>query len=150
MTGTELHLLLNHLPVVGTFFGLALALLSAWRPREAGVLYAAALVLGLSASGGVGAYLSGEEAEEALEERGGVEHDAIEAHEDAAPFALGFLLAAAASGGWLAYGVARGRTPARVPAAAFVVLTALSAATMARMGLTGRALGHPAVYGEPR
>lgn len=147
MNGEQVHLLINHLPIVGSFLGLALALLATARKGDAGALYAAALVLGLSAAGGGVAYLSGEAAEEAVEARPGFDHDVVEEHEDGALLALVLLAAAAAAGGGLSVLASRGRALPRMSTFAWVAITALSAAAMTRQGLSGRRIGHPEAYG---
>jgi len=83
MNTVHLHLLLNHLPIVGTIIGtllLAVALLR--RSDELGKFS-----LGLFALLGVSAlvvYLTGEPAEDAVEKLPGISHGIVERHEDAA------------------------------------------------------------------
>jgi hypothetical protein len=67
MTPVHLHLLVNHLPIVGTMLGVPLLLVALWRRAELGVAVAAALVLGLSGAGAIVAEESGEEAEHVAE-----------------------------------------------------------------------------------
>jgi uncharacterized membrane protein len=87
MNGAHLHLVLNHLPVLGVGFGLLLLL--AARFRRSTDLSRAALVVFVLAAGAAGlAYLTGEPAEEAVEDLAGVLHGAIESHEEAASVAL--------------------------------------------------------------
>lgn len=87
MNGAHLHLVLNHLPVLGVGFGLLLFL--AARLRRSTDLTRAALVVFVLAAGAAGiAYLTGEPAEEAVEEIVGVSEAAIEGHEEAATVAL--------------------------------------------------------------
>ncbi len=147
MTGEQLHLAINHLPIVGAFLGLALVLLWMVRRADAGVLHAATLVLGLSAVGAVSAYLSGEEAEEAAEARPGFDHDLVEEHEEAALPGTVLLGLSALIGVGLSVAAARGRAVPALGAAGWLAVTALSAAAMTQQGLSGRNLGHPEVYG---
>jgi len=83
MNTVHLHLLLNHLPVVGTLIGtllLAVALLR--RSDELG-----RVSLGLFALLGVIAlavYLTGEPAEDAVEKLPGFSHGVVDRHQDAA------------------------------------------------------------------
>jgi len=87
VNGAHLHILLTHLPVVGSIFA---ALLLAWmlaRGRADGrrVALAGLLVVALAS---LPAYFSGEPAEDAVEHQPGVEERRIETHEDAAKLAL--------------------------------------------------------------
>ena len=87
MSGPFVHLTLNHVPIVGVFFVLAL-LADAWRRRSgelANTSFAALVVLALV---GIGVYFSGEAAEEAIEHLAGISEERIEAHEQAGLFAF--------------------------------------------------------------
>lgn len=89
MDAIHLHLLSNHLPILGGAFGLlVLAFAFVLRNPSQQVRNAAYLILVVSAVGAFVAYFSGEGAEEAVERLAGVTHDSIEAHEDAAPYAV--------------------------------------------------------------
>lgn len=148
MNALQAHLAVNHLPIFGSILGLALVLFAVARRGERGVVYAATLVLGLSAAGGVGANLSGEDAEETFEDRPGVDEAALEAHEGGAKLAVMLLLLSAASGGLLSWRVSRG---AALPTGALVgwaLVNGLAVGASANMGLTGRVLGHPDLYGD--
>jgi len=87
MNAPHLHLLLNHIPVLGTAFGLGLlgfALL-----RKSDELKKAALGFFLvTALFSVPAYLSGEPAEDVVEPLAGVSKPIVERHEEAAGMAF--------------------------------------------------------------
>jgi putative copper export protein len=116
MNGAQLHLMLNHLSVMGALFSL---LLLGWslirRSAEVQKLaLAVALLAGLSS---VPAYLTGEPAEEVIEHTAGVDEAYIEEHESMGKFALwcgvalGVAAAAALAAGvknprWLSAGTA--------------------------------------------
>ena len=87
MNPAHLHLALNHIPVLGTLFGLLLLALAAWRKsdelkRLSLWVFAAVAVLAIPA------YLSGEPAEEMVEHLPGVSESLIKAHEEAAEAAF--------------------------------------------------------------
>ena len=75
--GAQLHLLLNHVPVFGTAFGLLLRL-AALAMKNDGWRSAAMVVLLASALGTIPAYLTGEPAEDVIENLQGIEKEAIE------------------------------------------------------------------------
>ena len=146
MNGAQLHLMLNHLPVMGTLFSL---LLLAWslirRSAEIQKLaLAIALLAGLSS---VPAYLTGEPAEEVIEHMAGVDEAYIEEHESMGKFALwcGVALGVAA-GAALAAGV---KNPRWLSAGTAITLLA-SVLVFGVMGYTahlGGQIRHPEIRG---
>jgi uncharacterized membrane protein len=81
MTAAHLHLLLNHIPVLGTFFGLILLFLGLTKRSKtlqiAGL--ATFFIVGLVT---IPAYLTGEAAEHATEHLSGSSHDMLHEHEE--------------------------------------------------------------------
>lgn len=97
MEPVHLHLLTNHVPVIGAFFG-ALVLIIGMLRKSPPTLAAAYWIFLLSAALGLVAYFSGEGAEEAVENLPGVAHDFVETHEDIGKFTLiGLILLGAIS-----------------------------------------------------
>lgn len=87
MSLVHLHLVLNHVPVIGAVFVLLVLLLAFWkRSSEMGRLALGMLVVIGFVSAFV--FLTGEPAEEAVENLAGVSESAIHLHEDAATVAL--------------------------------------------------------------
>lgn len=138
----HLHLLLNHLPIVGTFLALPLLLLAALG-RQRGALTAAVLVLGLAGGGAGAAYLTGEPAEEVVEDLAGTSEAALEAHEDRARLATALALLTALVGG---VGLVRPNAGPLIPT--LFVLTSLSATAMAWTGAAGGQIRHNALRGD--
>lgn len=104
MNAAHLHLILNHAPLFGVLFG-ALGLSYAFVRHSDD---AARLSLGLVLLAGllaVPTYLTGEEAEDVVEDLAGVSHDRIEEHEDAGKMAAigAGLLGLVALGGLLGF-----------------------------------------------
>lgn len=83
MNASHWHLVLNHIPVLGTVFGLGLLAFAIWRKRDE-VKKAALGSLVIVALLSVPAYLTGEPAEGMVKGLPGVAQDFIEHHEDAA------------------------------------------------------------------
>lgn len=87
MSWGYLHLALNHVPVIGTFLGLLLLLVAFFRKSEElkkvtlGLLVLIALVT-------IPVYLTGEPAEEMIENIPGTSEAIVERHENAALFSL--------------------------------------------------------------
>jgi uncharacterized membrane protein len=92
MNSGYLHLVSNHLPILGAFFGfLVLAYGILLDDRK--VKSAAYLLFLVAAIGGAVAYATGEAAEEAVEHLAGIVEARIEAHEEFAAFAMAALTA---------------------------------------------------------
>lgn len=83
MSGAHLHLILNHIPVLGAVFGLLLLSYGVWK-RNDGVVRASLGSLAVVGLAGLAAYLTGEPAEELVEHLPGISESILERHEDAA------------------------------------------------------------------
>lgn len=87
MNFTHLHLALNHVPVLGTVFGLALLAYAVWRKKN-DIEKVALGIFVLAALLAIPAYLTGEPAEESVKSLPGVFESLIERHESAATIAF--------------------------------------------------------------
>ena len=86
MNWVHIHLLLNHLPVIGILVALPILTWGIWKRSEDVLRLALALLATLAAVTMV-VYFTGEPAEEAVEGLAGVSESLIERHEEAALFA---------------------------------------------------------------
>ncbi len=105
MNGAHLHLLINHLPVLGVPFGVGLLLASLWRTNLT-LQRAGLVVLILSAVATGPRDLTGDPAKDVLKQQMAAEFPkaAVHEHEDAADYAVagaGFLGVIAAGALWL-------------------------------------------------
>ncbi|MEY4286917.1 MAG: hypothetical protein RL511_1003 [Bacteroidota bacterium] len=97
-----LHLLSNHVPILGSLFGILLLVVALLSPNLKTTL-SAYIILLLSGLGGLVAYFTGEPAEESIEHVKGISHKVIHIHEEMAENSLFFvflLTAAAIIGLW--------------------------------------------------
>ncbi|HEX2779228.1 MAG TPA: hypothetical protein VHM30_07005 [Gemmatimonadaceae bacterium] len=102
MDTIHLHLLLNHIPVLGTMLALALLLFALPRQNVARARDALRLLVGLGIVAVI-VYLTGGAAEEGVEDLPGVSESLIETHEEAAlaaTIALGVLAVGAIAALW--------------------------------------------------
>ena len=83
MDPVHVHLLLNHVPILGVLFGTLVLLYGVLRRRDDGVRIGLATLV-LAALVAAPVYLTGEGAEEAVEGLPGVAETLIETHEEAA------------------------------------------------------------------
>lgn len=103
MDAAHIHLLLNHVPVLGAIFGILLLAFAAWRRKDEStkVSLATFAVVGAAA---VVVYLTGEPAEELVEGLPGFSEAFMERHEEAALIATigaGIMGIVALAGLWL-------------------------------------------------
>lgn len=142
-SGAHLHLLVNHVPILGSIFALCLFVASYFTSADV-LRRTAFVVLIASALAGVAADLSGDSAEDAIRGFPGVKREAIHEHEEIADKA--YLLAGAL--GVLSLGALiywrRRPIPGSV-AAVSVVATAVVAGMMAYTGLLGGQIRHTEV-----
>jgi hypothetical protein len=142
--GAELHLFVNHLPVIG-FLGVTLGLLIALVWPSADVkrfMLAATVVTGLS--GGL-PFATGEGAEDAVEPLAGVAERYIHSHEEAAEQAtvLGFVTAGVA---FVVLVVARRRPEVlKIGVGVTLACSLVSAAMMGRAAHEGGKIRHPEI-----
>ena len=92
MNQAHIHLLINHLPVIGSLFGVIVLAHGMWTKNGQTKIASYNLFI-LSAIGAAIAYFTGEPAEEMVENIAGVTERAIEQHEDFAMSAfISFML----------------------------------------------------------
>ncbi|HEU5145188.1 MAG TPA: hypothetical protein VFT90_00665 [Chryseosolibacter sp.] len=91
MNSTHLHLVINHLAIIGSLLG-SLVLIYAILVRSTETQIAAYGLFIIAAIGAVITFQTGETAEEAVEHLSGVSESIIERHEDSANLALAGLL----------------------------------------------------------
>ena len=143
MNGAHFHLVLNHVPVIGSIFGAGLLAWMLVRGKAEGrrVALAALVVVALAS---VPAYFTGEPAEDTIEHQPGVEERRIEQHEAAAKFAL----AGALVTGVVAFAglvVFRRKEPAPGFLALVLLLNLVSVAIFARTANLGGEIRHPEI-----
>jgi uncharacterized membrane protein len=142
-SGAHFHLLVNHVPIIGVFFALALLVVSYFYSGD--VLRRTALVvLVVTALSAAASAYSGDAAEEAIRGFPGVHRDQIHAHENMADkaYLASAILAVAAIGVLIRWR----RTP--VPGSATLVIligTAIVSGLMAYTGLLGGQVRHSEV-----
>lgn len=148
MNAAHLHLLLNHVPTIGTVIAFGLLLLAFIR-KDDGLKRASLEVFYVVALLTLPAYLTGVGTQLALESREEVSQELIARHHDAAVFASIFMLL---TGGfsWLALWQWRRLSRPRNGTLAMVLLLAvITLAAMARTGTAGGEIRHPEILADP-
>ena len=143
LNAAHVHLLLNHLPVLGSIFGTILLAWAVWRRKDESTRVAL-VVLTLVALASIGTYLSGEPAEEIVERLDGFSDPVMESHEEAALPAniAAIVLGLSALGGVILY---RARPVARRYSMVVLVLAVVTAALMSWTALLGGQVRHTEV-----
>lgn len=144
MDAVHLHLLSNHVPIIGAFLG-AVVLVVGMIRKSPPTLAAAYWVFIIAAVVGLAAYFSGEGAEEAVEHLPGVSHDIIEAHEDIAKFTL---IAMGLLGGLSIFGLLRSKNHfdnIKTLATVILLVAIASFGVGVYTGLTGGQIRHTEV-----
>jgi uncharacterized membrane protein len=141
MNSAHFHLMLNHVPVLGTAFGLALLAWALLRKNEElrrtslGFLIIVALLA-------IPTYLTGQPAEELVENLPGVDKPAIEQHEEAAELAfVGILVVGAAALTGLIF-FRRGKSVPNSFSVMILVLSLIVFVLMARTANLGGLIRH--------
>jgi hypothetical protein len=146
MSTVHLHLLLNHVPVIGTIIGLCLLAWAVYRADQ-GIARATLGLFAILAVVALATFLTGEPAEEAVEGLAGVSEGAIERHEEAAllaTVAVGIL--GAASLGALAW--FRRRALPRRAMALMLALAMVPAGAMAWTASLGGQIRHSEIRAD--
>lgn len=141
MNAAYVHIALNHIPVIGTFFGLLVLVIAALRASEE-MKRLGLLIFVLVGVVTVPAYLSGKAAEEVVEGLPGVEEERIETHEDAG---LPAAIAAWVLGALALVGLWAFRPPSALPAwlvAGALLLSLAVGGLMARAADLGGEIRH--------
>ncbi|MEE8556299.1 MAG: hypothetical protein V3T14_00255 [Myxococcota bacterium] len=134
-----LHLIVNHVPILGSALSVLLLLIALWLRNDPGALLAATLVMMLT---GIGAFISaetGHNAEQFVEELSGFAEKRIEEHEERADIAMP--MAVIAGIGALVVLVLGWQRAGPIPVTWLIGLLAASLLTTAAMGWTAAAGG---------
>lgn len=140
MDALHLHLIINHLPVIGSLLG-TLVLLFAWLTKNNNTFLAAYFLLILSAAGAAVANESGEEAEERVEHLPGFDKQLIHDHEEAAEAAMGAMIALGAMSVVAAFFLYRNSNPAWMTPVVLIAAV-IAFALAARAGNLGGKIRH--------
>lgn len=144
MNGAHLHLIVNHLPVVSTLFALAFLLLGLVRKSD-GLIKIGLVVSVIVGLTGVAAFLSGDRAEDVLEQWPGADRQLIHEHEETAEtaFVVSLLLGVIGLAG-LVVGGKKAALKKVLPIIA-LVLSLVTSVLMAVVANEGGDIRHPEI-----
>ncbi len=141
MEPVHIHLLLNHVPILGSIVGLLLLLYAVIRSSDE-VLRIAFIALVLTAVVAIPVFLTGEPAEEVVERLPGVSEALIEQHEDAAKFALWTSIVTGVAAFVALFFSSKLRSAGKYLTWTVMVLSLITAITMGRAGNLGGQVRH--------
>lgn len=141
MNQTHLHLLLNHLPIFGSILG-GLVLVHGLWTKSNQTKIAAYNILVISSVAAVITYLTGEAAEESVENIQGVSKDLIDRHADFAVFALVALISLGVASLLGLFLTIKNSPSARTIAFVTLFISLISFGLIARTGYIGGQIRH--------
>lgn len=141
MDQVHIHLLITHLPIFGSILGALVLAHGIWTKSDQTKI-AAYNVLIISSFGAVVAYLTGEGAEEAVEDIQGVAKSMIEQHEDFAMFALVGLISVGVVSILGLYFTIRKSSLTKTIANLTLIVSIISFVLIARTGYLGGQIRH--------
>jgi hypothetical protein len=150
MNLAHVHLLLNHLPILGTVIGLGLFLVALVGNRD-DLKEACLALFSLLALLAIPTYMSGDAAQETIKESAGVSMEMIQAHQGAALLAFIFMEITGAVSILALWRFSRSAKnpwmsgPARLTLSAVLLLAIATSGLMAVAGNTGGDIRHPEI-----
>ena len=139
MNIAHIHIVINHLPIVGYFFSIFLITTSLYFRSQEGVIISAVLVMVISALGALAAYFSGSPSIKQIAGLPGVGHKYINIHYTRAKIAVLFSCLSGLTA--ITCGIIIIRTDAPVPAYCYALMMISSLITSFAMVFTGNAGG---------
>jgi len=149
MNAAHLHLVINHLPIIGALLSVPLVIMALGFRNERGLLIAATMTLTLTAAGALATMQTGEPAEKMVETLPGISEPLIDEHEERAEVATG-LAVATAIGALAIFGITvrRGTSLPAPWLAALLVATVATSGAMAWTGKAGGLIHHSEIRGD--
>jgi uncharacterized membrane protein len=141
MSQAHIHLLVTHLPVFGSILGAFVLGYGLWSKSNQTKI-AAYFLFVISAIGAGVAYLTGEGAEEGVENIQGISKNIIKQHEDAATYALVSLLVLGALALFALFVTYKKSSLIKTTAIASLIFSFISFALVARTGYLGGQIRH--------
>jgi uncharacterized membrane protein len=147
MNGAHLHLILNHIPILGSIFALFLLSYGAFYKNRS-ISNAGLVTIVIAALFAIPVYLSGEEAEHAVDGITGVSQVAIETHEDHAEIALWVMLMSGAIALGTLLSTFKNKNTSPVLLWINLGLLIIVVLLMVRTGNSGGTIHHPEIDSE--
>jgi hypothetical protein len=138
----HLHLLLNHVPIIGLFVGVGLFVAS-FTGRNEDLRRSALIIFAVVALLTIPTFVSGVGADRTISDESGVSDALVKRHEGAAMLGLWFVEATGAAALLALWRSRRPGGPSRAHLASILLLAVVAAVMMGRTGNTGGDIRHP-------
>jgi uncharacterized membrane protein len=148
MDSVHIHLLITHLPIIGSFLGSVVLAHGIWSKNDQTKIALYNIFI-ISSIGGAIAYLTGEGAEEAVEDIQGIAKNIIDQHEDFAVFALVGIIAVGVVSIIGLYLTIRKSSLTNTIAILILVVSIVSFGLAARTGYLGGQIRHTEIGSTP-
>lgn len=148
MNEVHLHLLINHLPIIGSLLASLVLAYGLWVKSSHTKMAGFGLLI-ISTIGAITAYVTGEGAEEAVEKIAGVSKQAIEQHADFALYALIVLIVAGVTSLLGLVFLVRKSPMANILAVITLIVALVGFGLAARTGYQGGQIRHPETMSTP-
>jgi uncharacterized membrane protein len=146
MNGAQIHLALNHFPVVLTYTALVILVIGMWRSNDTIVKTAYYLFLAAGLTGII-AYFSGDAAEKIVDNITGIDKDIIEEHEDSGKYAF---ISCAITSLLALLGLLYYNRAARIFRILVLIFAMVTTAILARTAHLGAEIRHPEIKDHAR
>jgi hypothetical protein len=144
MNGAHLHLMLNHFPLTGFVFSFIILSLGFFRRNDAFVR-TGLIVAVLSGALAVPTYFSGDPAEDVIKNSAVFSESRVEAHEEAAEFAIWLIELTALSAAFSYYALSQKKNFAKKALAVTFALNVVALGAIARVNNLGGQISHPEI-----
>ena len=148
MDQTHIHLLITHLPIFGSILGGLVLAYGLWTKSNQTKIAAYILFIISSIGAGIG-YLTGEAAEETVENIAGISKNLIEQHEDFAVIALVSLIVLGVASVVGLFLTSRKSQFTRAVAVVVLFISLISFGLVARTGYLGGQIRHTEINSNP-
>ena len=147
MTATEIHLMFNHFPVLGTLFGIIILAIGIFKSNKMVNIIGLSFLL-FSGFMALPVNKSGENAEHVVEEYPGVSHDQIHEHEELAESAMPLALVMSLLCAFAIYFQIKSHPRARISAYSVLIIALVTFVLMALVAHEGGKIRRPDLRSE--
>jgi amino acid transporter len=148
MDATHMHLLVNHIPILGSIFGaLLLGIGMALRNRSVEITALCTLLLAVLFT--LPAYFSGEEAEHMVEHMASVSEYELEEHEEHAELSVWMMVASGVMALMTLVSYSKAKHLTNITRMATLIVSLIAFATMVPLALHGGKIIHSELRGSP-
>lgn len=149
MNLAHLHLLLNHFPIATMLFGFVILMVARFRRNET-ITRVALCILVVGAFAGLGAFFTGDPAEDVIKSRPGFAEDLVHEHEEAADFGLWATIITGCVAAAALYFSTKKKGIPKWLMIALIIINIWALTVLARVNYLGGQISHPEIRFEAK